>query len=70
MFVKCYSTKRKMVTKAVIGSRIMALRLVKGLSQEAFGSPFDLSKTALSQIESVSTCPSLESKPWLAAGIK
>lgn len=50
-----------MLTKAVIGSRIKALRLENGLSQEAFGSPVDLSKSALSQIESGSTYPSLES---------
>lgn len=50
-----------MLTKSVIGSRIKALRLEKGLSQEAFGEPVNLSRSALSQIESGSTYPSLES---------
>ncbi|MFZ6009516.1 MAG: XRE family transcriptional regulator [Bacteroidota bacterium] len=49
-----------MLTKTVIGNRIKALRLEKGLSQEEFGEPLKLSRSALSQIESGLTFPSLE----------
>lgn len=50
-----------MLTKNVIGNRIKALRLEKGLSQEEFGVPVNLSRSAVSQIESGQTYPSLES---------
>lgn len=50
-----------MLTKNVIGNRIKALRLEKGLSQDEFGAPVGLSRSAVSQIESGSTYPSLES---------
>jgi transcriptional regulator with XRE-family HTH domain len=50
-----------MLTKAVIGQRIKAIRLEKGLSQEEFGNPVNLSRSAVSQIESGSIYPSLES---------
>jgi transcriptional regulator with XRE-family HTH domain len=50
-----------MLTKAVIGEKIKTIRLEKGLSQEEFGSPLDLTRSAVSQIESGSTYPSLES---------
>ncbi len=50
-----------MVTKSVVGNQIKALRLEKGLSQEEFGAPVDLSRSAVSQIESGQMYPSLES---------
>ncbi len=50
-----------MVTETVVGNQIKALRLEKGLSQEEFGSPVDLSRSAISQIESGQMYPSLES---------
>lgn len=50
-----------MVTRSVIGNRIKALRLEKGLSQEEFGSPVDLSRSSVSQIETGQMYPSLES---------
>jgi transcriptional regulator with XRE-family HTH domain len=49
-----------MLTKTVIGNRIKALRLEKGLSQEEFGDPVKLSRSALSQIESGINYPSIE----------
>lgn len=49
-----------MLTKNVFGNRIKALRLEKGLSQEEFGTPVDLSRSAVSQIESGQTYPALE----------
>ena len=50
-----------MLTKNVVGNQIKALRLEKGLSQEEFGAPVDLSRSAVSQIESGQMYPSLES---------
>jgi transcriptional regulator with XRE-family HTH domain len=50
-----------MVTKEVVGNQIKALRLEKGLSQEEFGTPVNLSRSAVSQIESGIMYPSLES---------
>lgn len=50
-----------MLTRVDIGIRIKALRLEKGLSQEEFGSPVGLSRSAVSQIESGQTYPALES---------
>jgi transcriptional regulator with XRE-family HTH domain len=50
-----------MVTKEVVGNQIKALRLEKGLSQEEFGTPVNLSRSAVSQIESGQMYPSLES---------
>jgi transcriptional regulator with XRE-family HTH domain len=50
-----------MLTRTVIGERIKAIRLQKGLSQEEFGTPVNLSRSAVSQIESGSIYPSLES---------
>lgn len=50
-----------MLTKSVLGNQIKALRLEKGLSQEEFGAPVDLSRSAVSQIESGQIYPSLES---------
>jgi transcriptional regulator with XRE-family HTH domain len=50
-----------MLTKSVVGNQIKALRLAKGLSQEEFGAPVDLSRSAVSQIESGQMYPSLES---------
>jgi transcriptional regulator with XRE-family HTH domain len=50
-----------MLSKSVVGNRIKALRVEKGLSQEEFGIPVDLSKSAVSQIESGQIYPSLES---------
>lgn len=50
-----------MLTKTVIGNRIKVLRQQKGLSQEEFGAPVDLTRSAVSQIESGQTYPSLES---------
>jgi len=50
-----------MLTKSVVGNQIKALRLEKGLSQEEFGAPVDLSRSAVSQIESGQMYPSLES---------
>ena len=50
-----------MLTKTVVGNQIKALRLEKGLSQEEFGAPVDLSRSAVSQIESGQMYPSLES---------
>jgi transcriptional regulator with XRE-family HTH domain len=50
-----------MLTKSVVGNQIKALRLEKGLSQEEFGTPVDLSRSAVSQIESGQMYPSLES---------
>jgi len=50
-----------MVTKEVVGNQIKALRLEKGLSQEEFGTPVNLSRSAISQIESGQMYPSLES---------
>lgn len=50
-----------MLTKSVIGNRIKVLRLEKGLSQEEFGSPVNLSRSAVSQIEGGQTYPSIES---------
>lgn len=49
-----------MVTKSVIGNRIKEVRLKKGVSQELFGQTIGLTRSALSQIESGSTFPSLE----------
>lgn len=49
-----------MVTKSVIGNRIKEQRLKKGFSQEIFGQTVGLTRSALSQIESGSTYPSLE----------
>jgi transcriptional regulator with XRE-family HTH domain len=49
-----------MVTKSVIGNRIKELRLKKGFSQEIFGQTIGLTRSALSQIESGSTYPSLD----------
>lgn len=49
-----------MLTKDVVGNQIKALRLEKGLSQEEFGMPVDLSRSAISQIESGQIYPSLE----------
>jgi transcriptional regulator with XRE-family HTH domain len=48
-----------MLTRAVIGERIKAIRLEKGLSQDEFGTPVGLSRSAVSQIESGTTYPSL-----------
>ncbi len=50
-----------MLTKSVLGNQIKVLRLEKGLSQEEFGAPVDLSRSAVSQIESGQMYPSLES---------
>lgn len=50
-----------MLTKSVVGNQIKALRLEKGLSQEEFGTPVNLSRSAVSQIESGQIYPSLES---------
>lgn len=50
-----------MLTKTVVGNQIKALRLEKGLSQEEFGAPVDLTRSAISQIESGQMYPSLES---------
>ena len=50
-----------MLTKSVLGNQIKALRLEKGLSQEEFGAPVNLSRSAVSQIESGIMYPSLES---------
>jgi len=50
-----------MLTKRVLGNQIKALRLEKGLSQEEFGAPVNLSRSAVSQIESGQMYPSLES---------
>jgi len=50
-----------MLTKSVVGNQIKALRLEKGLSQEEFGTPVDLSRSAISQIESGQIYPCLES---------
>jgi transcriptional regulator with XRE-family HTH domain len=50
-----------MLTKSVIGNRIKVLRLEKGLSQDEFGSPVNLSRSAVSQIEGGLTYPSIES---------
>jgi transcriptional regulator with XRE-family HTH domain len=50
-----------MLTKSVVGNQIKSLRLEKGLSQEEFGAPVDLSRSAVSQIESGQMYPSLES---------
>jgi len=50
-----------MLTKSVVGNQIKALRLEKGLSQEEFGAPVDLTRSAISQIESGQMYPSLES---------
>jgi transcriptional regulator with XRE-family HTH domain len=49
-----------MLSKSVIGNQIKALRVEKGLSQEEFGIPIDLSKSAISQIESGQIYPALE----------
>lgn len=49
-----------MLTKDVVGNQIKALRLEKGLSQEEFGTQVDLSRSAVSQIESGQIYPSLE----------
>jgi transcriptional regulator with XRE-family HTH domain len=50
-----------MLTRAVIGEKIKNLRLEKGLSQEEFGNSLDLTRSAISQIESGLTYPSLDS---------
>jgi transcriptional regulator with XRE-family HTH domain len=50
-----------MLTKDVIGARIKALRLQNGLSQDEFGTPIGLSRSAVSQIESGQTYPSIDS---------
>jgi len=50
-----------MLTRVVIGNQIKALRTEKGLSQEEFGIAVDLSRSAVSQIESGQMYPSLES---------
>ncbi len=50
-----------MLTKSVLGNQIKGLRLERGLSQEEFGAPVDLSRSAVSQIESGQMYPSLES---------
>lgn len=49
-----------MLTKDVVGNQIKALRLEKGLSQEEFGAQVELSRSAVSQIESGQIYPSLE----------
>lgn len=49
-----------MVSKNIIGKRIKALRLEKELSQEEFGISLELSRSAISQIESGQIYPSLE----------
>lgn len=49
-----------MLSKDVVGNQIKALRLEKGLSQEEFGVSVDLSRSAISQIESGQIYPSLE----------
>jgi len=49
-----------MLSKDVVGNQIKALRLEKGLSQEEFGASVDLSRSAVSQIESGQIYPSLE----------
>lgn len=49
-----------MLSKDVVGNHIRALRLEKRLSQEEFGVPVDLSRSAISQIESGQIYPSLE----------
>jgi transcriptional regulator with XRE-family HTH domain len=49
-----------MLTKDVVGNQIKAIRLEKGISQEEFGTPIDLSRSAVSQIESGQIYPSLE----------
>lgn len=49
-----------MLTKDVVGNQIKALRLEKGLSQEEFGAKVELSRSAVSQIESGQIYPSLE----------
>ncbi len=49
-----------MLTKGDVGSRIKAIRTEKGLSQEEFGLPVDLSRSAISQVESGLMYPSLE----------
>lgn len=49
-----------MLSKDFVGNQIKALRLEKGLSQEEFGIAVDLSRSAVSQIESGQTYPSLE----------
>jgi transcriptional regulator with XRE-family HTH domain len=50
-----------MLTKDVVGNQIKTLRVEKGLSQEEFGTPIDLSRSAVSQIESGQIYPSIES---------
>lgn len=49
-----------MVSKNIVGKRIKALRAEKRLSQEEFGISLDLSRSAISQIESGQIYPSLE----------
>ena len=49
-----------MMSKNIIGKRIKALRLGKGLSQEEFGISVDLSRSAISQIEGGQIYPSLD----------
>jgi transcriptional regulator with XRE-family HTH domain len=50
-----------MLTKDVIGGRIKALRIEKGLSQQEFGDSINLTRSAISQIEGGQIFPSLES---------
>jgi transcriptional regulator with XRE-family HTH domain len=49
-----------MVTKVVVGDRIKAIRLEKGLSQAAFGQSVGLTRSGISLIESGGTYPSLD----------
>ncbi len=49
-----------MLSKNDLGIRIKALRLEKSLSQEEFGIPVDLSRSAVSQIEGGQMYPSLD----------
>ncbi len=49
-----------MLSKDLMGNQIKALRSEKGLSQEEFGVHVDLSRSAISQIESGQIYPSLE----------
>lgn len=50
-----------MLTKEALGNQVKAIRAEKGLSQEEFGAPLNLSRSAISQIESGQMFPSLDS---------
>jgi transcriptional regulator with XRE-family HTH domain len=60
-FCQVILNKNLMMEKGGVGSRIKALRVEKGLSQEEFADSIGLTRSAVSQIEAGQIYPSLDS---------